>query len=129
MSDNRTIELHDNATYIENYGDGPKKKEEKAKAEEKFRPLPESLANPQGLMVLSSLAIHGFLDEHFQPKGLSVAKTAVLASQISTKLGIQNVWVVFGTFGILTRRIFALPLIKGWSSNRCLDLSEKLQNR
>ena len=23
MSDNRTIELHDNATYIENYGDGP----------------------------------------------------------------------------------------------------------
>ena len=73
MSDNRTIELHDNATYIENYGDGPKKKEEKAKAEEKFRPLPESLANPQGLMVLSSLAIHGFLDEHFQPKGLSVA--------------------------------------------------------
>ena len=100
MSDNRTIELHDNATYIENYGDGPKKKEEKAKAvaEEKFRPLPESLANPQGLMVLSSLAIHGFLDEHFQPKGLSVAKTAVLASQISTKLGIQNVWVVFGTF-------------------------------
>ena len=31
-------------------------------------------------------------------KGLSVAKTAVLASQISTKLGIQNVWVVFGTF-------------------------------
>lgn len=27
MSDNRTIELHDNATYIENYGDGPKKKE------------------------------------------------------------------------------------------------------
>ena len=71
---------------------------EKAKAEEKFRPLPESLANPQGLMVLSSLAIHGFLDEHFQPKGLSVAKTAVLASQISTKLGIQNVWVVFGTF-------------------------------
>ena len=33
MSDNRTIELHDNATYIENYGDGPKKKEEKAKAE------------------------------------------------------------------------------------------------
>lgn len=31
MSDNRTIELHDNATYIENYGDGPKKKEEKAK--------------------------------------------------------------------------------------------------
>lgn len=98
MSDNRTIELHDNATYIENYGDGSKKKEEKAKAEEKFRPLPESLANPQGLMVLSSLAIHGFLDEHFQPKGLSVAKTAVLASQISTKLGIQNVWVVFGTF-------------------------------
>ena len=96
MSDNRTIELHDNATYIENYGDGPKKKEEKAKAEEKFRPLPESLA--QGLMVLSSLAVHGFLDEHFQPKGLSVAKTAVLASQISTKLGIQNVWVVFGTF-------------------------------
>ena len=88
MSDNRTIELHDNATYIENYGDGPKKKEEKAKAEENFRPLPESLANPQGLMVLSSLAIHGFLDEHFQPKGLSVAKTAVLASQISTKLGI-----------------------------------------
>lgn len=80
-------------------------------------------------MVLSSLAIHGFLDEHFQPKGLSVAKTAVLASQISTKLGIQNVWVVFGTFGILTRRIFALPLIKGWNSNRCLDLSEKLQNR
>jgi len=83
---------------IENYGDGPKKKGEKAKAEEKFRPLPESLANPQGLMVLSSLAIHGFLDEHFQPKGLSVAKTAVLAFQISTKLGIQNVWVVFGTF-------------------------------
>ena len=33
MSDNRTIELHDNATYIENYGDGPKKKEEKAKEE------------------------------------------------------------------------------------------------
>ena len=98
MSDNRTIELHDNATYIENYGDGPKKKEEKAKAEEKFRPLPESLANPQGLMVLSSLAIHGFLDEHFQPKGLSVTKTAVLAFQISSKLGIQNVWVVFGTF-------------------------------
>ncbi len=49
MSDNRTIELHDNATYIENYGDGSKKKEEKAKAEEKFRPLPESLANPQGV--------------------------------------------------------------------------------
>lgn len=48
MSDNRTIELHDNATYIENYGDGPKKKEGKAKAEENFRPLPESLANPQG---------------------------------------------------------------------------------
>lgn len=125
MSDNRTIELHDNATYIENYGDGPKKKEEKAKAEEKFRPLPESLANPQGLMVLSSLAIHGFLDEHFQPKGLSVAKTAVLASQISTKL---YGWCL-APFGILTRRIFALPLIKGWNSNRCLDLSEKLQNR
>lgn len=98
MNDNRTIELHDNATYIENYGDGPKKKEEKVKSEEKFRPLPESLANPQGLMVLSSLAMHGFLDEHFQPKGLSVTKTAVLAFQISSKLGIQNVWVVFGTF-------------------------------
>ena len=42
MSDNRTIELHDNATYIENYGDGPKKKEGKAKGRRNFRPLPES---------------------------------------------------------------------------------------
>ena len=31
MSDNRTIELHDNATYIENYGDGPKKKRQRQK--------------------------------------------------------------------------------------------------
>lgn len=129
MSDNRTIELHDNATYIENYGDGPKKKEEKAKAEEKFRPLPESLANPQGLMVLSSLAIHGFLDEHFQPKGLSVAKLQFLRPRFLPNSAYRMYGWCLAPFGILTRRIFALPIIKGWISNRCLDLSEKLQNR
>ena len=39
MSDNRTIELHDNATYIENYGDGPKKKEDIIRKTKCFRIL------------------------------------------------------------------------------------------
>ena len=33
------------------------------------------------------------------------------------------------TYKEMYHRIFALPIIKGWISNRCLDLSEKLQNR
>lgn len=58
--------------------------------------LPDCLMTPQAMELWKKLKKAGWIDDDYNTIGLSYAKKSVLASMMATRLGIRNVWKVFG---------------------------------
>lgn len=57
--------------------------------------LPPELSTPEAIALLEKARQAGYLDEQYQPVGLSRAKQAILANTIAETLGIERKWKVF----------------------------------
>ena len=60
-------------------------------------PLPEILCTPQAEALLAKLRNAGWMDEQWNPVGLSNAEKGTLADFLSEKLDIQFHWKFFGS--------------------------------
>lgn len=88
------FDIHDNQNvYISNAEKNDER--ETSVATDTPDPFPE-LSTPQARELLSKLVGAGVLDEALQPVGLSYAEKGVLANLLASRLGIANLWRVFG---------------------------------
>lgn len=58
--------------------------------------VPEPLRGERAELLMESLVDAGMLDEGWQPRGLSGSEQALTARAVSERLGINDVWQVFG---------------------------------
>ena len=58
--------------------------------------VPEPLRGERAELLMESLVGAGRLDEGWQPRGLSGSEQALTARAVSERLGINDVWQVFG---------------------------------
>lgn len=60
-------------------------------------PIPACLDTPEAHELLQRLVQAGYVDEAWQPCGLSIAQRGVLASLVAQELGIAHTWKTFGS--------------------------------
>ena len=76
---------------------GKRSAEKVATDEEGHMPLPAELSTPRALQMWRRLQQAGYIDENYQPAGLSRTEMAILAFEMSKRLGISNKWKTFET--------------------------------
>ncbi|MCR5140343.1 MAG: hypothetical protein K6B45_09305 [Bacteroidaceae bacterium] len=73
------------------------KEEEDARATRTPEGVPEALTTPDALALKERLAAAGLITDDWQPVGLTGAEKGQMALMIAERLGIGNVWKLFGT--------------------------------
>lgn len=58
--------------------------------------IPDDLKTPQAHDLLAKLVQAGLLDEHWQPRNLSIAERGELAATLAERLGLKAHWQLFG---------------------------------
>lgn len=58
--------------------------------------IPDDLKTPQAQDLLAKLVQAGLLDEHWQPRNLSIAERGELAATLAERLGLKAHWQLFG---------------------------------
>lgn len=75
--------------------------------------LPDELNTPEAIEILNKLQEHDYLDNRYQPKTMSIAEKGVLASLLSDKLGINQLWATFGELWNMNRETLRKGNSKG----------------
>ena len=58
--------------------------------------IPDDLMTPQAQDLLAKLVRAGLLDEHWQPRNLSIAERGELAATVAERLKLKAHWQLFG---------------------------------
>lgn len=58
--------------------------------------IPDDLKTPQAQELLAKLVQAGLLDEHWQPRNLSIAERGELAATVADRLKLKAHWQLFG---------------------------------
>ena len=58
--------------------------------------LPPQLSTPKAMLMWQRLQLAGYIDEHYQPIDLSRTELAILAYDMSKRLGVRDKWKTFG---------------------------------
>lgn len=89
-------------------------------------PLPEELQTERALELLTQAKDAGWLDENWQPT-VSYTETALLAKHIANKLGIKNVWVVFGKAWNRKESTIRTKYNEALDQRKSLDFQDKIK--
>ena len=90
--------------------------------------LPDKLRWPEAEELMEDLVDAGLLTEDWQPKGLSGSERGLLAREVCTSLGINDVWQVFGKLWNEKPETLRSHLNKALDQKKSLQFQEKLKN-
>ncbi|WP_456088150.1 hypothetical protein [Parabacteroides sp.] len=126
------FEIHDNTNvYINAGGSGEANagrgnvKSEREKGEDA---ADSPLSTVQACELFRKLAEAGILDEHNKPLALSNAEKGVLAGMLATRLGIKNLWQVFGDLWEMKPETLRGANAKAQSQKKTLRFLDKLKS-
>ena len=90
--------------------------------------VPDKLRCPEAEELMEDLVDAGLLTEDWQPKGLSGSERGLLAREVCTSLGINDVWQVFGKLWNEKPETLRSYLNKALDQKKSLPFQEKLKN-
>ena len=90
--------------------------------------FPEKLRCPEAEELMEDLVDAGLLTEEWQPIGLSGSERGLLAKEVCTHLGINDVWQVFGKLWNEKPETLRSYLNKALDLKKSLLFQEKLKN-
>lgn len=86
-----------------------------------------SLRTPEASLLMERLVKAGLLDAAWQPVGLSNAEKGVLASLLARRLGIANLWQVFGGLWGMKPETLRTACNKGMDQRRTAKFMERVK--
>ena len=89
--------------------------------------LPPQLESDRAESIKVRLAEAGLIDDYWQPVSMSWSQSAVLAQYISERLGIRNVWQVFGRLWHKQPETLRKYFNTAMNQDKTLRLQEKLK--
>lgn len=92
------------------------------------RSLPEVLVTERAKEMLTRLADADILTGQWQPRGLSGAERALVARALSDRLGIADVWQVFGCLWGLKPESLRASFNKALEQKKSLGFQDRLKN-
>ena len=114
-------EVEAGATQINNYYNTPAEPPSEEAAD-----VPEKLATDDARKLMERLVDGGFLDDAWQPKGLSGTERSLIAKAVSERLRINEVWQVFGRLWNEKPETLRGYLNKALDQKKSLDFQEKI---
>lgn len=90
--------------------------------------LPDKLRCPEAEELMEDLVDAGLLTEDWQPRQLSGSERGLLAREVCTRLGINDVWQVFGKLWNEKPETLRSHLNKALEQKKSLQFQEKLKN-
>ena len=90
--------------------------------------LPEILCTPQAEALHAKLRNAGWMDERWNPVGLSNAEKGTLAEYLSEKLGIHSHWKFFGSLWNINSETLRTSKARGLDQGKTWDFRTKLDN-
>lgn len=90
--------------------------------------IPGKLRCPEAEELMEDLVDAGLLTEDWQPKGLSGSERGLLAREVCTSLGINDVWQVFGKLWNEKPETLRSHLNKALDQKKSLLFQDKLKN-
>ena len=90
--------------------------------------LPEILCTPQAEALQAKLSNAGWMDERWNPVGLSNAEKGTLAEYLSEKLDIQSHWKFFGKLWNINSETLRTSKARGLDQEKTWNFRSKLDD-
>ena len=90
--------------------------------------LPEILCTPQAEALLAKFRRAGWMDERWNPVGLSNAEKGTLAEYLSEKLDIHSHWKFFGSLWNINSETLRTSKARGLDQGKTWNFRTKLDN-
>ena len=90
--------------------------------------LPEILCTPQAEALHAKLRCAGWMDERWNPVGLSIAEKGTLAEYLSEKLDIQSHWKFFGRLWNINSETLRTSKARGLDQEKTWNFRSKLDD-
>ena len=90
--------------------------------------LPEILCTPEAEALLGKLRRAGWMDERWNPVGLSNAEKGTLAEYLSEKLGIRSHWKFFSRLWNVNSETLRTSKARGLDQGKTWDFRTKLDD-
>ncbi len=90
--------------------------------------IPEKLKSPEAEELMEDLVDASLLTEDWQPRGLSGSERGLLAKEVCQRLGINDVWQIFGGLWNEKPETLRSYLNKALDQKKSLLFQEKLKN-
>ena len=90
--------------------------------------LPEILCTPQAEALHAKLRCAGWMDEQWNPVGLSNAEKGTLAEYLSEKLGIHSHWKFFGKLWNINSETLRTSKRRGLDQEKTWNFRSKLED-
>jgi hypothetical protein len=90
--------------------------------------LPEILCTPQAEALHAKLRNAGWMDERWNPVGLSTAEKGTLAEYLSEKLDIQSHWKFFGRLWNINSETLRTSKARGLDQEKTWNFRSKLDD-
>lgn len=98
-----------------------------AEGQQAYFTLPPQLESDRAESIKTRLAEAGLIDDYWQPVSMSWSQSAVLAQYVSERLGIRNVWQVFGRLWHKQPETLRKYFNTAMNQDKTLRLQEKLK--
>lgn len=116
-------EQHNYFGTVQQITSGEKPDEGCAKATE----VPAALMSDDARQLMEALVDEGILDENWQPRELSGSEKALVAKAVCERLGVNDVWKVFGQLWIEKPETLRAYFNKALEQKKSLAFQEKLK--
>ena len=90
--------------------------------------LPEILCTPEAEALHAKLRNAGWMDERWNPVGLSIAEKGTLAEYLSEKLGIHSHWKFFGRLWNINSETLRTSKARGLDQEKTWNFRSKLDD-
>lgn len=90
--------------------------------------IPKKLKSEEAEELMEDLVDAGLIDDNWQPKTLSGPERGLLAREVSSHLGINDVWQVFGKLWNEKPETLRSYLNKALDQKKSLEFQENLKN-
>lgn len=123
------IDVHDNENVYLSVDKAEVRMGQQTAAENcKKRSLPEVLMTERAKELMTRLADADILTDQWQPRELSGAERALVAQTLSDRLGIADVWQVFGSLWDEKPETLRSYFNKAYGQKKSLAFQDKLKN-